>query len=308
MDRNNDLSAWRLFCLAAAAGSLKAACQGEGIDSYVASRAIAALEASLGEPLFDRTTRPAKLTLFGRRAYREMAPVVAAHRRALRLLRLNAQELEGPVTVATHAAFGSTFLPEMLMEFQVEHPGIETEWMELTPEKQNALLTTGETPIDVAQCYGPLPDSPGAHVSPLGDMHFLACASPLYLARFGTPASPEDCASHTGLLLESDTRTSVAELVNGSRRAPVLWQRTMRFQNLASALQAAKLGAGILPDLPAIYLIDAGAPRTLVPVMPGWSRPPLPCFMLVNPQSAELARVRLFADWFTAKCNALLQA
>ncbi len=307
MDRGNDLGAWRLFCLAAAAGSLKEACRRAGLDSYTASRAIAALEASLGEPLFDRSTRPASLTLFGRRAAREMTPVVAAHRRAMRLLKLNASELEGPVTVATHAAFGATFLPEMLMEFQAEHPGIETEWQELTPEKQSALLTTGGTPIDVAQCYGPIPESPGARVTPLGDMHFVACASPLYLARCGAPASPEDCAAHTGLLLESDTRTSVTELVNGSRREPVLWQRTMRFQNLPAALQAARLGAGILPDLPAIYLKDARTPRTLEPVMPGWSRPPLPCFMIINPQSAELARVRLFADWFIARCRTLLK-
>lgn len=303
----NNIEIWRLFCLAVRTGSLKAAAQVENTDTYTLSRAVQSLEKALGEPLYDRSFRPAQLTQFGRRAYREMSPVVAAYSRAATRLRFHADRLEGPITVATHAAFGATFLPEMLMAFQAEYADIETEWVELTQEKQQALLTTGETAVDIAQCYGPLPEPIAAEVIPLGNMHFVACCSPLYAARCGIPDAPKDCTRHTGLLLQSEARTSVTELVHGSDRRPVPWQRTMRFQNLISALQSARLGAGILPDLPRIYLRDPQQTKTLIPVMPRWERPPLPCYLIINPQSAGLARIQLFAQWLAPKCRQLLQ-
>ncbi|WP_063628131.1 LysR family transcriptional regulator [Actinospica robiniae] len=60
------VSACRIFVSVAERGSFTLGAAAERIPQSVASRRIAALERHLGQPLFDRTTRRAALTVFGR--------------------------------------------------------------------------------------------------------------------------------------------------------------------------------------------------------------------------------------------------
>lgn len=60
------VTACRIFVSVAERGSFTLGAAAERIPQSVASRRIAALERHLGQPLFDRTTRRAALTVFGR--------------------------------------------------------------------------------------------------------------------------------------------------------------------------------------------------------------------------------------------------
>lgn len=128
-------------------------------------------------------------------------------------------------------------------------------------------------------------------------MAFVPCASPLYTSRHGSPARPAEYVGHSGVLIESEWRSSSGELLKGAERERLRWKNVLRFQSVPSILQAVKLGAGVSPDIPMIYALPEIEAGRLVPVMKGWRRPPLECPLVTNPHSGSLARVRTFRAW-----------
>lgn len=62
MSKLDDLGAWRAFLMFAKTGSLTAAAQSLNVDASVVSRAISALEKSLGCELIHHSVRPLQLT------------------------------------------------------------------------------------------------------------------------------------------------------------------------------------------------------------------------------------------------------
>ena len=38
----------------------------------------------------------------------------------------------------------------------------------------------------------------------------------------------------------------------------------------------------------------------LVPILPGWSRPPVECYIVTNRDAWHMKRVRVFFEWFAA--------
>ncbi|MGH1410973.1 MAG: substrate binding domain-containing protein, partial [Aeromonas sp.] len=56
--------------------------------------------------------------------------------------------------------------------------------------------------VDVALRYGPLPDSSLVALPVLLRHHRILCASPAYVVRHGTPATPEDLTQHNCLIYQ----------------------------------------------------------------------------------------------------------
>lgn len=65
MNSRDNLLCWRIFCAVARTGSVSRASTELDIDLKTCSRKFALLEADLGTPLLDRSTRPGRLTEAG---------------------------------------------------------------------------------------------------------------------------------------------------------------------------------------------------------------------------------------------------
>src|SRR3989338_9049060 len=74
----NRMEMVRLFCAAAESGSFRAAASRLGISPQSVTRAVQALEAELGEPLFHRNTRQVHITAFGQ-GYAQEARLALEH-------------------------------------------------------------------------------------------------------------------------------------------------------------------------------------------------------------------------------------
>jgi DNA-binding transcriptional LysR family regulator len=172
-----------------ATGSFSAAGRDLGLTPSAVSRMIARMEARLGVRLLIRTTRALTLTPEGQ----------AYHRGALRILE-DLAETERAVTdqaaprgrlrVSSSQGFGQLYVLPLVGEFLERYPDI---LLDLSLSDAMVDLTGGQA--DVAIRVGALPDS-GLTARKLGDSDRVVVAAPTYLARRGTPATPEDLAGH----------------------------------------------------------------------------------------------------------------
>ncbi|MFA8386919.1 MAG: LysR family transcriptional regulator [Pelagibaca sp.] len=141
------LSALRAFCAFVQRGSVTDAGVALNVSHAAISQQLRSLEAHLGTPLFDRTSRALELTADGRDLARALEDGFA--RIANGIEALTQADTQRPLNVACTPTFASAWLMPRLAAFQVEFPGID---MIVTPSP----LLTDPSPgaIDVAIRYG----------------------------------------------------------------------------------------------------------------------------------------------------------
>lgn len=192
MDRFSDM---KLFLAVIDAGGLAAGGRRLGLSPASVSERIAALEARTGARLLVRTTRSLGLTDEGR-AYAETARSVLAEIDDLDTrLREGAEQISGHIRIGAPLDLGRNRIAVILDDFMVQNPGISIEL--ILSDGFTDLVTES---LDFAIRYGRLADS-GQMVRKLADSRRVACASPAYLDRHGSPAIPSDLVAHHCLIM-----------------------------------------------------------------------------------------------------------
>ncbi|MCB1874727.1 MAG: LysR family transcriptional regulator [Chromatiales bacterium] len=191
MDRFDALEA---FVAVVEAGQFSAAAERLNIGKSVLSRRISDLEARLGAQLLRRTTRSLSLTEAGRLFYRRASDLLAELEDAEQSVGDEQQGLAGRMRMAAPLSFGLAHLVPLLTAFLHQHPDLQLD-LDLDDREVNLV----EEGVDLAVRIGSLADSTLV-ARPLAPIRFLACASPAYLARNGTPQRPEELSGHLGLV------------------------------------------------------------------------------------------------------------
>lgn len=189
-------------------GSLAAAAAALGVVPSVVSKRLAALEARLGQRLFERTTRRLLPTREGE--------AVCAHARTLldgfaqleAELRERQTDLQGSLRLAATFGFGRRWLAPALADFQREHPGllIDLQLGERLPE----LAAEG---YDGAVWLWSVPARHRADWATrrLARNQRVLVAAPAYLQAHGQPRTLQDLAQHACLCVqENEERTHAA--------------------------------------------------------------------------------------------------
>lgn len=311
MRKIDDMQAWRIFCAAAQAGSLNAACEHLGIEPSTASRTLKAMEDEIGSPLFTRGARPARLTDFGRAAYERGQFLIDNHREMIESIQGENEAMSGDIRVAANPGLGPMEITPALIEYQTIYPSIQLCLRELRGPASRAFepsLGLEAPVVDVAIGYGigPTPPSGGIVRRYCGEMPFVACASPAYLQKHGSPEHPIDLRQHAGILLRTPARSVTDALVREGCAHPIAWAREHAFTSLSSAISALLLGAGVMPDLALHHfdgVINSGKTDAarLVRVLPGWQRPSASCYVFCSEQAWNKRRVRDFVEWIAAR-------
>jgi LysR family transcriptional regulator for bpeEF and oprC len=130
------------------------------------------------------------------------------------------------------------------------------------------------------------------------ELGFVTCAAPSYLARRGTPTSPEDLEQHhlrAGYFFAGSGKSEPLIFERGAVRHEVADYAfsTNEGNGLKEMLLA---GLGVGQHFRAIVegYVEAGQ---LVPVLQDWSRPGLPLHVLYPPNRHQNARLKVFIDW-----------
>jgi DNA-binding transcriptional LysR family regulator len=296
MDR---LEAMSLLVAAVETGSLSAAGRKLGAPLPTVSRKISELEAHLGTRLLTRSTRSLSLTDAGE-AY------VAACRRILEQVgeaeRAAAGEYrtpKGDLVVTAPLVFGRLHVLPVVIDFLAAFPDID---VRLSLSDRNVHLIDDH--IDLAVRIGPLADS-ALIATNVGSERRIACGSPAFFARHGTPKTPADLSALPVISFDAFTPamtwTFAAPGAKTEHSVPI--HARLSVNTAEAAVDAAIAGIGVTRVLfyQAARAIAAG---TLRPILTEFESAPTPVNLVHAGQGLLPQKTRAFLDFAAPRIRA----
>jgi len=289
-----DLAELRAFMEVAAAGGFSRAAAKLGLSKSIVSRRIAALEADAGVRLLSRTTRGVSLTEAGSELNQRAVQILAEFDEALDAAAGHGDAITGRLRLATPLSFGIAHLSAALAEFASQHPRLQLDVM--YSDRFVDLVREG---FDAAVRIAELKDS-SLVARRLAPMRAVIVASPLYLARHGTPEVPGDLAAHEALIYTGSPNWEIWRFRSGQRNLSVRVQGRLRADNGEALREAAIAGLGValLPTWLTAADIARGA---LVQVLPHCAMPEGGLYVLRPPGAAAPRKVRALIDFLAAR-------
>ena len=286
----------RAFIRLAERTSFSAVARDLKVTQSAVSKAITALEQTLGARLVSRSTRSVALTEAGRAYYERCRQIVADLDEAdAAVADLNVLSM-GTLNIAAPVPFGLMFISPRVARFKMLNPGIE---INLDLNDQSLNLVEGN--IDVAIRLGHL-KMQGFAARKLGESPVMMVASPEYLSARGVPESPQQLGTHNCIVYRN--QDNPLEWTFGKQGVPfsLIVSSNYRSNNLLVLKDAALAGVGIA-RLP-IWMVEPDIKAGLLkPVLehiqlPGYD------IHAVFPSSRQItAKVRLFVEFIKAELS-----
>lgn len=280
-----------LFARVVDEGSFSRAGDRLGLPKSTVSRRLSGLESQLGERLLLRTTRKLTVTDFGHSVLEHARQVASEVEAAASLAQHRQAEPSGRLRVSIPADFANLVLGQLMADFTARYPAISLQ-VDVSPRRVDLI---GEN-FDLAIRMGTLDDDVNLAARRLAVFSSGLYASPDYLARRGTPKTPEDLMQHDGLQIANQQREPVAWQL--SRDAEV-WEGQPKTRAAANSpellIRLARSGAGLtaVADHFAEPYVAAGE---LMPVLVDWHLPPAECWAVFPGRRLMPARTRVFLD------------
>jgi DNA-binding transcriptional LysR family regulator len=290
MDRFDEINA---FAAVADARSFTQGARRLGVSSAQVSKLVARLENRLGARLLNRTTRDVSLTDTGR-AYLERARTLLEDFEALEGSVRDQGGPRGLLKVSAPVSFGASQLTPALLDFACAYREIS-----LDVSATDRMVNLVEEGFDVAVRIGQLPDS-SVIARKLAAVRIVTCASPDYLARAGTPATPQDLALHEAIIDTNARDPNVWTFGPANDLIHVRVHGRLRFSGADACVTAGRRGLGVVytPAFAAAEDLRAGR---LVPLMCAYE-PQLIYVHAVYPHARHLAaKVRAFVDFLAER-------
>lgn len=255
MERSGEME---VFVRVVQEGTLAAAARSLKLTPSGVSKLLSRLENRLGVRLLTRTTRALTLTEEGE----------AYHRASVRILREldEAEQLassglvRGRVRISASIPFGSMFVAPAIPSFLERHPQVTID-LHLTDQVIDLLAQR----TDLAIRIGDLPES-SLVARKIGESALITVASPSYLARRGSPASPSALSDHDCLTFNFRRSRSGWKFRRGGRtfEQPVSGRLQVNSGETMRAMALAGAGIARLALFHVAADLKAG---TLVPVL-----------------------------------------
>ncbi len=300
MDRSDvTLERMRTFVRVAERSSLSAVARELGIGQSTVTRHLRELEEAVGVPLLSRTTRRVTMTDEGSRYYADSVQILRLVEQASDEARGTRGTPVGTIRISCTAAFGVLHASRLTFAFQDRYPDIGVD-LGLTDERVD-LVREG---IDIALRLGPLTDS-SMKLRALGQSRRLLVAAPDYLAARGRPTAPRDLSGHEGIRMSNiaGSDTLILHGPGGAHHAVPFGGR-LRVDHGLAAREALIAGRGIAPAHQ--WLVgDLLATGRLEAILPDYSLPTVPLSMLIVPERAGIARVRLLVDFLAGQIGGI---
>ena len=289
----NQMQAMRVFVRVVEAGTFTSAANSLRMPKPTVTKLVQGLESHLRIKLLNRTTRRVTVTPDGS----------AYYERVVRLLG-DLEDIESSVTHAKErprgrlridlgAAIASFVVLPALPEFLARYPEIH---MECGVSDRPADLI-GDN-VDCVIRGGPLLE-PSLVARHIGDLRWMTCATPTYLAHYGRPTRPTD--------LQSGHVLAAYFFARSGRLRPLVFERDGKRIEIQPSPRVAvndgtahfaSLRAGIgIGQLLSFMVSASGANDELLPVLEDWQPPPMPVHVLYPANRHLSTKVRVFVDW-----------
>jgi DNA-binding transcriptional LysR family regulator len=296
MDRFDAMS---VFLAVVEEGSLSAGARRLRAPLATVSRKVADLEKHLRTQLLVRTSRRISLTDAGR-------DYVAASKRILEQVeeaeRAAAGEYSAPrgeLHVTAPVVFGRRHVLPVAVDFLAGHPEIDLKLF-----LADRPVSMVEDHIDVAVRIGHLEDS-GLMATRVGFVRRVVCASPAYLARRGTPQTPEDLRDHDGITFRGFSSAPEWRYRRDGVAFSVEPRARLAVNTTEAAVDAAVAGLGIARVL-SYQIVDELRSGTLQPLLEDLASEPTPVSLVYPDQGLLPLKVRAFLNWSAPRLRARL--
>ena len=289
------IKAMQTFVRIVEANSFSKAAETLNLPRAALTATLQKLEAYLGTQLLQRTTRRLSLTPEGAEYFRHCIDILKAVDTAELAFRgPDATKPRGLLRINLPNTVGRRLIMPHIAQFHAAWPDVQLQ-LSLT----DRLVDLTQEGIDCALRVGDLQDS--AFIGKqIGQMRFVTCASPAYLARHGTPHTLAELAAHRGIMHYSG-RTGRAfdwDFLQDKEVVRVQMAGPIAVNDADASVDCALQGLGLAQA--AVYQVrrhlDSGA---LVAVLPAHPPTPMPMSLLTPQGRLAAPKVQAFAGWLT---------
>lgn len=256
-----------VFVRVVARGSFTAAGRELGKTTSAISKHVARLESAVAAKLLNRSTHHLVLTEAGARFHDRCVRILAELEEARADISSASAEMSGVLRVHSSPGIGQSLVAPAAIEIGRRHPALD---VELTVgDFTTTILRRGMDVLIGSRAFTAGEDySASLMAQDLGPVPYVVCASPTYLARAGTPATPEDLARQPCLVHATQKKDPHAwQFSRGTTRFIVRVNAKFRSSLEHAVLLAAQDGLGIA-RLPLYSVRDALARGELVSLFP----------------------------------------
>lgn len=289
----------RVFLAVANERSFAQAAARLSLSRAVVSKHVKYLEAHIGTRLLDRTTRSVRLTELGREFFLRAQQSVSELHETMAQAGEATKAPRGRIRVTCALSFGLRHLSALVSEFVGRFPEVS---IELDLSDRIADLASGG--YDLAIRVAAL-DTGSLIARKLAITPMLACASPAYLSRHGTPRTPADLAGHNCLTYSYSQQPNLWSFAHGIEREAVRVHGCLQVNNGDMLQQLALDGRGIAL-LPAFLVRSEIAAGRLISLLPGYDAGVLGIHAVYAHRKFMPAKVRAFLDFLVERFGSAL--
>lgn len=279
-------------------GTVSAAAARMNLSKSVISKRISDFEAALATALFRRNAGRILPTDAALRLADRLRPALSGLRSAAEsALQADATApLQGAMAISAPMSFGTLHLSPILARFALAHPQLE-----LRIDYDDRARDLAREGFDLAIRIGDMRD---AHLMQrkLCEDRLIACASPAYLARHGTPQALADLSDHQVIGYNHLPNAQLWQFRQGERYVSPQVRGRVTLNNGEAMRDMAIAGVG-LAILPGFIVAAAMRSGTLVQVLPALPARPLPVHAVWPPVTPMPAKLRALVDHLAAELD-----
>jgi DNA-binding transcriptional LysR family regulator len=300
-----DLSNLHCFVQAVEKKGIGAAARGLDLPKSRVSRRILALEAALGVRLLQRTTRKFAVTDVGQEFYTHAVATLVEAEAAEDVVRRRMAEPSGTIRFTCPVALAQLALAELIPRFMALYPRVR-----IVQHATNRYVDPVQEGFDVClRAHSTLLPASTLIQRHLADIPWHLFAGPAYLARKGTPQTPDDLSAHDAVGLRQAEEPHVWSLVHEEHpeeKATVAYAPRLESDDMGTLKVAARsLGIVALPVYVGRKEVESGV---LVRVLPQWHAGIATISMLLPSRRGLLPSVRVFIDFLSSHVPGTLAA
>ena len=257
------------------------------------SRHVSQLEERLDTRLIHRTSRHFRVTEAGQVFYQHARALLEEMEAAEAAIQSRKASLNGRITLSCSVGVAQFAIKHLMAEFLLKHPGVEL--VQQVTNQPIDLLSSG---IDLAirGHTETLPDS-SIIQRHLANVSWHLFASPDYLARTGTPQSPQDLLKRQSLKVGWQPVSGHWNLEHGDgTKTAIPFSPTLCSDDMSTLKLAAIRGLGIV-SLPLYTCREEISEGSLVRVLPDWIAGNAQLSLMMPSRRGQSPAVRALVDY-----------
>ena len=290
----DQIQAMRIFVRVVEAGTFTRAADSLNLPKATVTKHVQALEERLRVKLLNRTTRRVTVTPDGAAYYdRTVRLLTDLDDIEASMTNARAAKPRGRLRIDVGTSVAQLLIIPQLAEFHARYPDIQVD----LGVSDRTVDLIGDN-VDCVIRGGELSDQ-SLVARRIGNLEFITVAAPAYLERKGTPTHPLEIEEkHASVIYFSPQsgRHYPLEFRRGDESIDITgpYQLSVNESNAYVTSIVAGLGIGQIISWQAQRYLDSGA---LVQLLPDWTQPLLPVYVVYPPNRHLSAKVRAFVDW-----------